>query len=123
MPLCPSLLLLIMLCQTPPEISYFILSATLQCISVRQKRYVFYAKNPFTSRNAKIRPEKVEECFGNGIVILNDNGNVAELRELVGKSLDKYHFYHLHESLKFLTPAQYCGTLGVSIPHVTGHVW
>jgi transposase InsO family protein len=44
--------------------------------------------------------------------------NVTELAEVVDAWLDKYHFYRPHESLKFLTPAEYCATLGVTIPHV-----
>jgi transposase InsO family protein len=30
--------------------------------------------------------------------------------------LDKYHFYRPHEALGFLTPAEYCAKLGLSIP-------
>jgi transposase InsO family protein len=43
--------------------------------------------------------------------------NVNELSAVVDSRLDTYHFYRPHKSLKFLTPAEYCATLGVSIPH------
>jgi transposase InsO family protein len=42
--------------------------------------------------------------------------NVGELREVVDFWLDKYHFYRPHESPGFLTPAEYCAKLGLSIP-------
>ena len=42
--------------------------------------------------------------------------NAAELRELEDSWLDKYHFYRPHESLNFLTPAEFSATLGLSIP-------
>jgi len=40
----------------------------------------------------------------------------AELGEIVDEWLDKYHSYRPHEALGFMTPAEYCGTLGLSIP-------
>jgi putative transposase len=43
--------------------------------------------------------------------------SLAELDELVNEWLDKYHYYRPHESLGFLTPAQYCDKIGVTIPH------
>ena len=46
--------------------------------------------------------------------------NVRELSGVVDSWLDKYHVYRPHESLGFLTPAEYCATLGVSIPQVAG---
>jgi transposase InsO family protein len=42
--------------------------------------------------------------------------NVRELADVADSWLDKYHFYRPHESLMFLTPAEYCSTLGLSIP-------
>jgi transposase InsO family protein len=42
--------------------------------------------------------------------------NVGELREIVDAWPDKYHFYRPHESLNFLTPAEFSATLGLSIP-------
>jgi transposase InsO family protein len=42
--------------------------------------------------------------------------NVRKLAEAADSWLDKYHCYRAHESLMFLTPAEYCSTLGVSIP-------
>ena len=44
--------------------------------------------------------------------------NVTELSKIVDAWLDKYHFYRPHQSLGFLTPAEFSITLGVSIPHV-----
>jgi transposase InsO family protein len=42
--------------------------------------------------------------------------NVGELWEVVDSWLDKYHFYRPHESLNFLTPAEFSATVGLSIP-------
>jgi transposase InsO family protein len=49
-----------------------------------------------------------------------DPMNVTELREVADAWLDKYHFYRPHESLNFFTPADFCATLGISIPHMPG---
>jgi transposase InsO family protein len=38
------------------------------------------------------------------------------LREVVDAWLDKYYFYRPHEALNFLTPAEYCAKLALSIP-------
>jgi putative transposase len=46
--------------------------------------------------------------------------NVSELSSVVDAWLDKYHFYRPHQSLGFLTPAEYSATLGVSIPKAAG---
>jgi putative transposase len=46
--------------------------------------------------------------------------NVTELSEVVDAWLDKYHFYRPHQSLGFLTPAEFSPILGVSIPKVVG---
>ncbi|GHV83848.1 hypothetical protein AGMMS50212_11880 [Spirochaetia bacterium] len=45
--------------------------------------------------------------------------NCKELTALVDRWLDKYHFYRPHQSLGFLTPAEFSATMGVSIPHKT----
>jgi putative transposase len=45
--------------------------------------------------------------------------NVTEMTEVVEAWLDKYHHYRPHEGLGFLTPAEYCATFGLSIPHLT----
>jgi transposase InsO family protein len=42
--------------------------------------------------------------------------NAGELREAADAWLDKYHFYRPHESLNFLTPAEFSAALGLSIP-------
>jgi putative transposase len=44
-----------------------------------------------------------------------DPMNVSETRRLVDAWLVKYHFYRPHESLNFLTPAEFCATLGSPI--------
>jgi transposase InsO family protein len=49
-----------------------------------------------------------------------DPMNVAELSTVVNVWLDKYHHYRPHESLGFLTPAEFSATLGSSIPRLTG---
>jgi putative transposase len=46
--------------------------------------------------------------------------NVSELSSVVDAWLDKYHFYRPHQSLGFLTPAEFSTTLGVSIPKAAG---
>jgi transposase InsO family protein len=46
--------------------------------------------------------------------------NVAELSAVVDAWLGKYHLYRPHQSLGFLTPAEYSATLGISIPKVAG---
>jgi transposase InsO family protein len=42
--------------------------------------------------------------------------NVAELSSVVEAWLDKYHFYRPHQTLGFLTPAEFSAAFGVSIP-------
>jgi transposase InsO family protein len=49
-----------------------------------------------------------------------DPMNVTELRGVADAWLDKYHFYRPHESLDFFTPAQFCATMHLSIPHLSG---
>jgi putative transposase len=46
--------------------------------------------------------------------------NVTGLREVADAWLDKYHFYRPHESPGFLTPADFCATLGLTIPQMAG---
>jgi transposase InsO family protein len=41
--------------------------------------------------------------------------NVTETQKVVDAWLDKYHFYRPHESLDFLTPAEFSATLGKPI--------
>jgi transposase InsO family protein len=48
-----------------------------------------------------------------------DAMGVADLQFAVNQWLDKYHFYRPHDSLALLTPAEYCATLGLSIPHLS----
>jgi putative transposase len=45
-----------------------------------------------------------------------DPMNATELRKVADAWLDKCHFYRPHESLEFLTPAEFCANLGLSIP-------
>ena len=44
--------------------------------------------------------------------------NLDELSGIIDDWIDNYHFERPHESLAFMTPAEYCDTLGLSIPHV-----
>jgi transposase InsO family protein len=46
--------------------------------------------------------------------------NCGELAAVVDLWLDTYHFYRPHQSLDFLTPAEFSAKLGISIPHRTG---
>jgi len=41
----------------------------------------------------------------------------ADLAKIVSQWVEKYHFYRPHETLNFMTPAEYCAKLGISIPH------
>jgi transposase InsO family protein len=42
--------------------------------------------------------------------------NAGELAEAADARLDKYHFYRPHESLNFLTAAEFSAAAGLSIP-------
>jgi transposase InsO family protein len=46
--------------------------------------------------------------------------NCGEPGGVVDGWLDKYHFYRPHQSLEFLTPAEFSATLGISIPRKAG---
>ncbi|MDR2484499.1 MAG: hypothetical protein LBD55_03790 [Treponema sp.] len=52
----------------------------------------------------------------NGLGYHYEPMKAGELREAADSWLDKYHFYRPHESLNFLTPAEFSATLGLSIP-------
>jgi putative transposase len=41
--------------------------------------------------------------------------NLAELREVITKWLQDYHFFRPHEALGDLTPAEFCATIGLTI--------
>lgn len=43
--------------------------------------------------------------------------NVQEMQKVADSFLEVYHHYRPHEALGFLTPAEYCATLKLSIPH------
>jgi transposase InsO family protein len=56
------------------------------------------------------------ECLDYNYAPLNAGG----LPSVVDSWLDKYHFYRPHQSLSFLTPAEFSTALGVSIPYAAG---
>jgi transposase InsO family protein len=44
--------------------------------------------------------------------------SLAELQQQVNRWLNDYHFFRPHQALGYQTPAEYCATLGLTIPRV-----
>jgi transposase InsO family protein len=55
-----------------------------------------------------------KECLNES---LGDPMSVAERQAEADKWVRKWHFYRPHQSLEYQTPAEFCATLGITIPH------
>ncbi len=42
--------------------------------------------------------------------------NVAKLQIQINRWLNDYHFFRPHQALNYLTPAEFCATLDITIP-------
>ena len=113
-------------------------------VDVTTKQAIIHVGGTSTASQAKLALQKVIDVFGRGITLVTARPHtpkdkphvenligklqtecldedrtarsVPDLQHQVNRWLNDYHFFRPHQALGYQTPAEYCATLGLTIP-------